>query len=1278
MIRYTYLIICILLGLMQEVAIGQQYFIKSYAAENGLPTRIISDACQDKEGCMWFSSYLGISKYDGFTFRNYDTLTGLPYQHYRKIKCDEKGIIWALPFSNKGKIVFLKDNAWQTIKLPDSGKGNAYVTSFDVIYLNNSAVICVGTYDGFNVYRNNKWKHYSVSNDKSQNVVFNVTDYKGSFYLSTKTGIFVLSGETVSRELNEKINKNNGSIVAIKFGNPGTEEEKMWVLTIHSIGFYQNNRFTVVADNFLLDDVDLTLVAFIEISKSGNVIFGNNFSKYLLKTATSQIIPLKIKNGFSANGASSVFIDREDNMWFTDSRGIDKISNITLVNYFESSGLPENEVTAIAESRDGRYVLGHNNKISVLKNDKFKVIELPGKQNSLTRVLDIMKDNKGEIWFSANTLGVGRLTPNDQIQWYPSINGFMATTISQDNSGRIWIGSNSGLYYLAKNKIVEYEHNALFLKNGIRKIYPCYKGGVYVTGINGLWQISRDTVIKLRAEDESQQFNAFSYFKDKKGTEFVGTMNGLFYLNNGILKRYINKRLNITNPIYFIFQDNENFYWFGTNSGVYRWDGINDPEVFNTYNGLAGRETNRSAGLLDSHGRVWVGTDRGLSCFDPGHNRLKTPPPLISLLYTETSHGKKLLLNTAATIDNSDNSLSFQFRGISFVNEELLTYKYKLEGYDKDWREATQNMLDKIKYVNIKPGKYKFCVMAKNYSSNWSSIAYSKEILIKPPIYMSWWFILISAAAIFILLGISYSFISQRIINNALKNEISERKQAEEKLKESEQRLSFIIEGSSLGTWDRDLTTNIIHLNHLCSEMLGFTVEETESTPDFWINLIHPEDKELSKQAAELHLEGKTPLLEVEYRIRTKDGKYKWVQDRAMVVQRDAAGKPIRMSGTRTDITERKQVADSLQKSEERIRLLLASLPVAIFTSPVDPETDLNMITGNVKALTGFTEEEFLAEPNFWNKRIHPDDRDRVLKALKEMPALGALSIEYRWQLADGTYKWIHDQSIIKTNGLHQEYLGVFVDINDLKVAEQMIRNKNEQLSLINAEKDKLFSIISHDLRSPVSGFLGLTGLLAEDLEKISLTQLREIVSAMYTSAGKVNDLLNDLLEWSRLQRGLTVVSAEILNLKQISEECIALVTEQSGIKAIEINNEVPGELLVTSDLHMLQIVLRNLLSNAVKFTPKTGKVTLAASIENNQFARISVSDTGIGMNPDLKGKLFKVNEKTGRKGTGGEPSSGLGLILCKEFVEKQNGQIWVESEEGKGSTFHFTVPVGT
>jgi len=250
----------------------------------------------------------------------------------------------------------------------------------------------------------------------------------------------------------------------------------------------------------------------------------------------------------------------------------------------------------------------------------------------------------------------------------------------------------------------------------------------------------------------------------------------------------------------------------------------------------------------------------------------------------------------------------------------------------------------------------------------------------------------------------------------------------------------------------------------------------------------------------------------------------------------------------------------------------------------------------------------------------------------------------------------------------------VIVDINDRKLAEQEIRLKNEQLSLINAEKDKLFSIISHDLRSPVNGFLSLSSLLIDELERLKTDQVREIAASLFHSASKVNDLLNDLLEWSRLQRGLTLFDPVLLDFKLVADECIDSVFEQAQAKKINISTDIPSGLSLVADSHMVQIVLRNLLSNAIKFTPKNGKVKLTAQMENEFVTRVSVSDNGIGINPDLQNKLFKINEKAGRKGTDGEPSTGLGLLLCMEFVEKHNGKIWVESDEGKGSTFSFTL----
>ncbi len=1269
------MILLFLLVLMPGVSVSQQYFVKTYAAENGLSTRLVTDACQDHAGYMWFSTYQGVSKYDGFSFTNYDTVSGLSDQHYRKIRCDEKGIIWVIPELNIGKIVFFKNNQWQTLEKPSSKKPVYYTTSFNIFYQDNSPVICVGSYNGADVYRNGKWTHIDISDKKTDNIVYTVAVNNKSFYLGTNSGLYVLNGNLPDHSLDKKVNAGKEPILAVMFEKQGQAGEKMWVLTNHSIGYYKDNSLTPIAGGFFLEDVDVALFPFISMGKGGEVIFGSNLSKYLLEISDRKIIPLGIKNGFSSNGASSLFVDREWNIWFADSRGIDKISNINVVNYTESGGLPEKEVTAIVEYGDGRYILGHNNRISILQNQQIKVIEFPGLQSNLTRVLDMMKDRDGNIWFTANTLGIGKLKPGGAIQWYAVEAGCRSTSVVQDKSGRIWIGTNRRLFYLKGEKVVPYEHNNM-INSSARKLFASDKGGIFITNINGLWYVEKDKAIKIKSVDDSQQLNAFTYYKDRKGTEFVGTMNGLFYIKNGEIIRFTQNGLKIFNPIFFILQDRENSYWFGTNNGVYRWDGINDPEVINTFNGLAGHETNRSAGLLDSKGRVWVGTDRGLSCFTTSGGYVQAPPPSLDLKYIETTRGERFQLGKNNSLNYSLNTFSVHFRGISFVNEEMMTYRYKLAGYDKDWREATQSMLDKIRYIDIKPGKYRLCVCARNYSSAWSQPVYSAEIVIRNPFYLTWWFILGCAGLVTALLWIAYTLASQRLINKTLKTEISEREKAEESLKESKEHLSFVLEGSRLGTWDWDILHNRIERNNFWAEMLGYHIDEIEQTPQQWLELIHPDDKERSREGLQFHLDGITPLFEMDYRLRTKDNKYKWIHDRAMIVQRDAKGLPLRMSGTHTDITERKQAEDALQKSEERLRLLLSSLPVAIFVAPVNSDKDLDMITGNLKALTGFTEEEFLAKPDFWRSRLHPDDRQRVLDAFRKHAEAGSITIEYRWQMADGAYKWFHDQTILKDNGSQQEYLGVFVDINDRKLNEQEINTKNEQLNLINAEKDKLFSIISHDLRSPVNGFLSLSFLLSDEMERLTKEQIGEIARSLYSSAGKVNDLLNDLLEWSQLQRGLTVFEPAALNLKQVADECISFMDEQSKAKAIQVINEIPVGTEITADVHMLQVVLRNLLTNAVKFTPKGGRVLISVAAENDLFARISITDTGIGMSDDLSAKLFMVNEKTSRKGTEGEPSSGLGLILCKEFVEKQNGNIWVESVEGKGSTFSFTVPV--
>jgi signal transduction histidine kinase len=240
--------------------------------------------------------------------------------------------------------------------------------------------------------------------------------------------------------------------------------------------------------------------------------------------------------------------------------------------------------------------------------------------------------------------------------------------------------------------------------------------------------------------------------------------------------------------------------------------------------------------------------------------------------------------------------------------------------------------------------------------------------------------------------------------------------------------------------------------------------------------------------------------------------------------------------------------------------------------------------------------------------------------------------------------------------------------------ANLQLSDKNKIISNINKQKDKFFSIIAHDLRGPFNGFLGLTELLAEDIDDMEKEEIQFAAVNMRSSANNLNRLLENLLEWSRMEQGLIPFEPKTMILLPEVSECIAPLQDAANNKDITIQTLIDEKLNVFADHNLLQAVIRNILSNAVKFTPKGGVITIQAK-EDETNTTIAIKDSGIGMNAKMIENLFQLDVKTNRKGTEDEASSGLGLILCKEFVEKHGGKIWVESEENMGSTFYFSLP---
>ena len=389
-------------------------------------------------------------------------------------------------------------------------------------------------------------------------------------------------------------------------------------------------------------------------------------------------------------------------------------------------------------------------------------------------------------------------------------------------------------------------------------------------------------------------------------------------------------------------------------------------------------------------------------------------------------------------------------------------------------------------------------------------------------------------------------------------------------------------------------------------------------------------------------------------------------------------GKPKARVWSFLDITERKQVEEDLAREQYLMQMLMDQLPDHIYFK--DLKSRFVRINKSHARLFGLDDPDQAigkTDSDFFSGEHSQQAFDDELLIIRTGQPL---SIEEKETYTDDrSDSWVSTvkMPLFDKNGKIIGTFGISRDITKQQAAKEEIRLKNDELQKLNSEKDKFFSLIAHDLRNPFSSFMGITEMMVEELDNMSLKEIQLMADQMKKSAFNLYTLLENLLEWSRMERGLSSFDPKLFLLKPKITESMHAVSETAGKKGIQVIDQIPEDLEVMSDENMLKSTLRNLATNAVKFTPKGGEVIINARLADNGFVEISVKDSGIGMKKEMIDKLFLLDGKTSRRGTDGEPSTGLGLLLCKEFVEKHGGKIWVESEEGKGSTFFFTIPTG-
>jgi PAS domain S-box-containing protein len=551
---------------------------------------------------------------------------------------------------------------------------------------------------------------------------------------------------------------------------------------------------------------------------------------------------------------------------------------------------------------------------------------------------------------------------------------------------------------------------------------------------------------------------------------------------------------------------------------------------------------------------------------------------------------------------------------------------------------------------------------------------------------------------------------------------IDSHKKTLEILDKNKLKYNFALKSTDSGVWELDGDLTKINIDENLVNLLGYTTKELKPFLNDWISLTYKDDRLAVIDFLQDLLDGKKMTMSYECRRIHKNGKILWFKDYVQAVP-NAEGRTVELIGTSKNITEEKRTEEKKYKYFAGLQMLINSTFHFLKLSQLDQIYDytgrvllqnipnsiiifctINPVTSEAKPFKfyGVNEPRFLKQietlnynpysssvklsqpifkmleremliehkggfKDFVKSIFSPEDSALINKTfnLSNLHLIGSLSDH---QLNSGIIIIFREETELQ----NKEFIEAFISLSSIIINKK----KTEiQLKKLNTTKDKFFSIISHDLKNPFNTFIGFSGLMIQNIDKISKEKVLEFAKLIHNSALQSYEMMQNLFEWVISQKSGIEVKPVLFNISALIGSNIKLFSGDAIKKGITIKLISDNDFEFYADIDMMNTIFRNLISNAIKFTNKDGLIQISYRI-NEKAVQFEVEDNGIGIPKKDQIRIFNIDTNKSTIGTENEKGTGLGLVLCHEFVEQQGGQIWVESEEGKGSKFIFYIPL--